>query len=49
MISQMDKSLVISSDLTSCKKNNQWIYDPTKTIESDIVIPYLNKIAYKKG
>lgn len=49
MISQIDKSLIINSELTSCKKNNQWIYDPTKTIESDIVIPYLNKIAYKKG
>ncbi len=49
MISQIDKSLIINSDLTSCKKNDQWIYDPTKTIESDIIIPYLNKIAYKKG
>lgn len=49
MISQIDKSLIIESDLSSCKKNNQWVYDPTKIIESDIVIPYFNKVAYKKG
>lgn len=49
MISKIDESLIVESDLKSCKKNNNWIYDPTKIIEQDIVIPYLNKVAYKKG
>ncbi len=49
MVSQIDKSMIVESDLEGCKKNTQWTYDPTKTIESDIVLPYFNKVAYKKG
>lgn len=49
MVSQIDKSMIVESDLEGCKKNTQWTYDPTKTIEADIVLPYFNKVAYKKG
>jgi hypothetical protein len=45
----IDKSLIIKSEIGNCKKNNQWIFDPTITIEEDIKMPYFNKILYKKG
>lgn len=49
VIDGLDSSLNIESNLELCKENKQWNYDPTITIENDIVIPYFNKVVYKKG
>lgn len=49
MINQIDESLKIESDLKNCVNNSTWEFDPTKIIEEDVVIPYFNKVLYKKG
>lgn len=45
----LDESLILKSNLEECKENKNWIFNPTFEIDKDIVIPYFNKVAYKKG
>lgn len=45
----LDESLKLTSSIEECKETKKWTFDPTMTIENDIVIPYFNKVVYKKG
>lgn len=49
LVKAQKESLKIKSNIPTCTKTEQRVYQPVITIEQDIVVPIENKVLYKKG
>lgn len=49
MKKEATQSLIIRSHLSTCEKTQQRIYEPTINLKKDIVLPFEDEVAHKKG